>query len=83
MPDPAGAAPFPRPPQLRADLEAAGELVLEDNLVWEGLSIGADFARQVAEDPVVSGCQLKGAGFVGSELVRARIIDTVRNGYFH
>jgi uncharacterized protein YjbI with pentapeptide repeats len=51
--------------------------VLSDDIHWEGLAIEADFSAQIAEDPVISGCRCTGAIFVGTEFVRARVVDTV------
>jgi uncharacterized protein YjbI with pentapeptide repeats len=64
-------------PRLPTELTSAGAAALETDAHWEGLVVEADFSRQVAEDPVISGCQLTGAIFVGAELVRARLTDTV------
>jgi uncharacterized protein YjbI with pentapeptide repeats len=77
VPKVAPALSFPSAPRVPPQLSAAGAVVLNTDLLWEGLSIGADFSRQVAEDPVISGCRLTGASFVGSEVVRARVSDTV------
>jgi uncharacterized protein YjbI with pentapeptide repeats len=67
----------PVAPRLPAELLAAAPAVLDADVHWEGLVIEADFSGQVAEDPVISGCRLTGAVFVGTELVRARVNDTV------
>ncbi len=69
--------PFPTAPRLPADLTPAGHAVLDADVHWDGLLLTADLSGQVAEDPVISGCRLTGAAFVGAELVRARVADTV------
>ena len=73
------AAPssFPTAPRFPSELSPADQVELSDDVHWEGLSVGADFSGQVAEDPVVSGCRLTGAAFVGTDLTRARVNDTV------
>jgi uncharacterized protein YjbI with pentapeptide repeats len=68
---------LPIAPRLPADLAPAGDLSLDDDVRWEGLSIEADLAGQVAEDPDIRECRLSACSLVGAELVRARISDSV------
>lgn len=39
--------------------------------------MGADLSGQIAEDPIISGCRISGTAFVGTELIRARVNDTL------
>jgi uncharacterized protein YjbI with pentapeptide repeats len=55
----------------------ADDAILVTDAHWEGLRVGADLSRQIAEDPVISGCKVSGAAFVGAELIRARVNDTL------
>lgn len=70
-------ASFPTAPRLPSELTPIDDLELGPDVHWEGLSIGVDLSGQVAEDPVISGCRLTGAAFVGTDLIRARVNDTV------
>ena len=67
----------PAAPRLPAQLAPADNAVLGTDAHWEGLRVGADLSGQIAEDPIVSGCRISGAAFVGAELVRARVNDTL------
>lgn len=72
------ARPFvPVAPHLPTEFVEAEDVTLGADERWEGLSLTAQFDGQVAEDLDVSGCRLVGASFLGSELVRARVSDTV------
>ncbi len=68
---------LPTPPRLPAELTEADDTALGTDQRWEALAIRADFAGQVAEDLEVRGCRVTGSSFSGTQLVRARITDTV------
>jgi uncharacterized protein YjbI with pentapeptide repeats len=70
-------AVVPASPRLPAELTEADDIALGTDQRWEGLKIRGDFAGQVAEDLEMSGCQVTGSSFSGTEFVRARITDTV------
>jgi uncharacterized protein YjbI with pentapeptide repeats len=67
----------PVAPRLPAQLAPADDAVLGADAHWEGLRVGADLSGQIAEDPIISGCRVSGAAFVGAELIRARVNDTL------
>jgi uncharacterized protein YjbI with pentapeptide repeats len=67
----------PVAPRLPAALSQVGDLVLDSDGRWEASSIAADFAGQAASDLDVVGCRLSGSTFIGAEIVRARVSDTV------
>jgi uncharacterized protein YjbI with pentapeptide repeats len=68
---------FPAAPRLPPELSPIEDVELSADVHWEGLSIGVDLSGQVTEDPVIGGCRLTGAALVGTDLIRARVNDTV------